>query len=278
MGNRQTKRKRITSLLWVEERLLEAKYFADRMRDADSTTFQYELNACLSACRAVTELLETELKRVPGFREWWALKWPAFIADDAAAFFINLRNYSLHQGKIGVAGGSVRSNCGSRWSYRFAATAALIPTNLIGRDVTNCCLEHIGKIASFVLDGASEFPFHACPKRGLGSFEGLEALQISLEDVELMLGFPSGYTDVPGDFSPIDRLEFLTGSGVDAVDFDAIRALTKIPQDTSIGRDPLLDRIAARIDARSRSGLNDAGDPALIAILEAIAETDRGGG
>ena len=36
--------KRLTSLLLVEERLLEAVYFAERMPQSDPTEFQYQLN------------------------------------------------------------------------------------------------------------------------------------------------------------------------------------------------------------------------------------------
>ena len=50
---------RLTSLLLVEERLLEANYFASRLgrRMLNTEHFKYELNAFLSASRSVAYLL-----------------------------------------------------------------------------------------------------------------------------------------------------------------------------------------------------------------------------
>ena len=63
--------KRLNSLLLVEERLLEAEYFADRFRWLRADEFGYEFNAFLSAARSVTFLLQKEMKEVAGFDVWW---------------------------------------------------------------------------------------------------------------------------------------------------------------------------------------------------------------
>ena len=58
---------RLTSLLLVEERLLEADYFARRLgRQADHSRFGYELNAFLAAARSVTFLMQKEMTKVRG--------------------------------------------------------------------------------------------------------------------------------------------------------------------------------------------------------------------
>jgi hypothetical protein len=63
---------RLTSLLRVEERLMEAEYFARRMFESpDSTILGYELSAFLSAARSVTFLLQKEFAAVDGFEAWW---------------------------------------------------------------------------------------------------------------------------------------------------------------------------------------------------------------
>ena len=61
------KRPLLTSLLLVEEKLLEAKYFVARMmRCANPSFFAFELNAFLSASRSVVFLIRKEMMRVPG--------------------------------------------------------------------------------------------------------------------------------------------------------------------------------------------------------------------
>ena len=61
----------LKSLLLVEERLLEAEYFAPRLRWLCGDHFKYELNAFLSAARNATVLLQKEMREVFGFNDWW---------------------------------------------------------------------------------------------------------------------------------------------------------------------------------------------------------------
>lgn len=103
-------RYRLTSLLLVEERLLEADYFARRLcRQADSDRFGYELNAFLSAARSVTFLLQKEMAKVPGFASWWAEQQDRLRSDRAARFFVDLRNFSQKAGRISLVGSRVNT-------------------------------------------------------------------------------------------------------------------------------------------------------------------------
>ncbi len=244
------------------------------MASADATTFQYELNACLAACRAVTSLVAAELKRrTPGFRQWWKDKLAEFESDDAAKFFVKLRDYSLHQGKIGVVGAAVRVEGGARWTYRFAATQDPVPVSLWGRDVSECCHEHIRKLSALVLECAEAYPFHACPRTALSSLDGLRAVGVGLDEVDEVLGLPKGWTDVMPE-GPIDDRLSLLARRVDGLNFEELRRLANYISPTLDRRDLLLDRIAARIDARSRGSAGDAGDPVLASIFERIQEIE----
>lgn len=99
---------RLTSLLLVEERLLEAKYFARRLtKQCEMDRFGYELNAFLAAARSVTFLLQKEMARVPGFAEWWDGQRQLLSSDPAAVFFLKLRNFSQKEGRISLVGGRV---------------------------------------------------------------------------------------------------------------------------------------------------------------------------
>ena len=52
--------RRFYSLLWVEEKILEADYFARRFRSLHFEEFRYELSAFLSAARSITFWLQKE--------------------------------------------------------------------------------------------------------------------------------------------------------------------------------------------------------------------------
>lgn len=88
----------LTSLLLVEERLLEANFFVRRFKRADPDTAGYFLNAYLSSARSVTFLLQKELARVEGFQEWWDAQRLILAGDKAARFFWSLGTSLRKQG------------------------------------------------------------------------------------------------------------------------------------------------------------------------------------
>src|SRR5688572_25497959 len=101
MVQKQVSGVRLTSLLRVEERLLESEYFVRLLaRQSYPERFGYVLNAFLSASRSVTFLLQKELSNVAGFESWWAAKRAVLSQDEAARFFLRLRNFSQKQGRI----------------------------------------------------------------------------------------------------------------------------------------------------------------------------------
>jgi hypothetical protein len=60
----------------AREKLREAKYFLDRMRETrpDRDPFKYNLSAFLSAARSVRYVMEAEYGKSPGFMTWWNSK------------------------------------------------------------------------------------------------------------------------------------------------------------------------------------------------------------
>lgn len=215
----------LTSLLLVEERLLEADYFARRLsRLGPGGQFGYELNALLSAARSITFLLQKEMARVPGFAKWWEPQRQQLASDPAAQFFVKLRNFSQKEGRVSVVG-TTSSPGGRRWTYRFAGNVGSVPPQLLQRDIAECCREHVSKLARIVLACADAFPYSTCPRRALTP-AGISALQLSLEDIEETLGFPRGWTKIGDPESEIHRLAVLR-EHVDGPDFDAIQRLAE---------------------------------------------------
>ncbi len=207
--------------LSTHERLQEAEYFALRMFEiADSAVLGYELNAFLSSARSVTFLLQKEYASTVGFREWWQRDRVTLANDVAARFLLELRNFSQKQGPVSIVGS--RDGAG-KWRFMFAGTAEPVPAVLLNRDVADCCLEHLAKLACAVLRFASAFPFHCCPARALTP-EGMAALCLDPSEVERALGFPPEFS-AARPVGTIDDFTRLYRSYVDAVDFDEIQRI-----------------------------------------------------
>lgn len=215
-------RMRMTSLLRVEERLSEAEYFGRRLFDApDSTILGYELNAFLSAARSVTFLVQKEFAAVPGFDAWWKSERARLAADDAARFFLELRNFSQKEGRVSIVG---TAGADRKWRYMFAGNAQPVSPDLLKRDVGDCCLEHLAKLAKTVLRLADDFPYQSCPARALTP-EGVEALKLDLDEVEaVILGLPPAWSAARPVMVIEDRTRIYQRY-VDAVDFDEIRRI-----------------------------------------------------
>lgn len=235
---------RLTSLLLVEERLLEAEYFLKRMARERGEPFGYNLNAFLSAARSVTFLLQKEYSKIGGFAEWWTLERANLAADPAARFFLELRNYSQKEGRISLVGTAVARVGGCLpWSYRFAGTAEAVPSVLLNRDAVDCGREHLAKLARIVLRFSDRFPFHSCPSRALTP-EGVKALEINLDDVDAAHGYPRGWTRIASGEDELERIRCVA-TLVDPVDFSAIRRIARLkPRRKKLPGNDLGERLA----------------------------------
>lgn len=219
--------RRLTSLLRVEERLLEAEHFVKRMARERGAELGYDLNGFLAAARSVTFLLQKEFSKIEGFSEWWMRDRVALADDPAARFFLELRNFSQKEGRISLVGVALKSRGRrSRWSYRFAGGALPVPSVLLNRDVVDCCREHLSKLARMVLRFSEHFPFNSCPRRAMTP-EGVRTLRIDLDEVDRALGYPAGWTRIATRDETDERIRCLARC-VDAVDFGAIRRISRI--------------------------------------------------
>lgn len=215
----------LRSFLLVEEKLLEAEYFLNRLHFLAFVEFTYELNAFLSASRSVTFLLQKEMRHVPGFDEWWSDRVTEMRNDPVMEFFKESRNFSQKEGRVSVSGwGRLLPGGEMSTGYQFGQYEDSVPKQLTGRDVIECSREHLGKLATIVLSCAEKFPFHSCPRRAV-TVEGLRELGLELSDIEEMLGFPGGWTDEPD--IPYEERVGILQQQFDGVDFERIREIAK---------------------------------------------------
>ncbi|MDE0290962.1 MAG: hypothetical protein OXK19_00400, partial [Candidatus Dadabacteria bacterium] len=154
---------RLKTLILVEEKLLEAEYFANRLRQLSGDYFKYELNAFLSAARNVTWLLQKEMNEVAGFNDWWENCQKEKRKDPVMVFFKEMRNFSQKEGQVSMVGIQKLESSGQFfWSYRFAGNKKPVPAQLLNRDIAESCREHLSKLASIVLEFTDAFPYHSC--------------------------------------------------------------------------------------------------------------------
>jgi hypothetical protein len=268
---------RLTSLLLVEERLIEAEYFAMRLADAgDGTVLGYELNAFLSAARSVTFLLQKEMNHVDGFDQWWREQQDRLRQDAAARFFLELRNFSQKEGRVSVVG-TCGSGAGKRWRYFFAGTTEPVPAGLLNREIADCCLEHLAKLANLILLFADAFPCHACPSRALTP-EGVVALALNLDKLEESLGLPPAFLAARPRATVEERIRFLSRN-VDPVDFEAIRRVAGYVAKPPMSGDGFGGRLGLSMVEhleRARSAGVSHDQAARIAVVSAALPIGRG--
>lgn len=220
-----SKQKKLTSLLLVEERVLEAEYFADLMSgERDRERFGYCLNAFVSAARSVTFVMQKALSPVPGFAQWWSEQQQALGRDTAARFFLRLRNYSQKEGRISLVGIRKGQGPDRYWSYRFAGTVDRVPPELLNRDVVEVCDEHLAKLAGVVLSCIERFPFDSCPRLAITA-EGVEALQLSMTELAVLAGLPGEWGSAASGIPYEHQLRILREQ-VDGLDIDELKRVS----------------------------------------------------
>lgn len=86
----------------TREKLLEAKYFLERMieNQAERNAFTYNLSAFLSSARSVTLIMQKEFGNVPGFADWYDVQKGKMITDDKMKILDDKRDVTIHQKPI----------------------------------------------------------------------------------------------------------------------------------------------------------------------------------
>jgi len=206
------------------------------------------------------------MARVPAFKTWWSEQQQKMSRDEGMRFFLELRNYSQKEGRISLVGVRCGAGSCSRWSHRFAGTDNRVPAVLLHRDVVDCCVEHIAKLAKVVLDCTERFPFHTCPRMAL-SRKGVRKLGLSIQDLAGALGFDTRWADAAAGI-PLEQQLRVLQDHVDGLDTMKLKQLARRRQGSrnkSHEADPFGEELCRAIvdqleDKRTVSAPNVAGE------------------
>jgi hypothetical protein len=173
----------------AKEKLLEAKFFLERMieKESERDAFKFNLSAFLSAARSVTLIMQTEFDKVPGFKEWYADKQTKMQDDTEMKLLNNKRVMTIHQKPVRP---SAQINATLTEQIVFSDSASIVVTHANGtveqqesepepkrvpakseatvewrwyfeelpeKDVVTICNKHIGKLAVLVEECESKF-------------------------------------------------------------------------------------------------------------------------
>lgn len=173
----------------TREKLLEAKYFFECMKEnqSDRDAFKYNLSAFLAAARSVTLIMEKEFDKVPGFKEWYGEEQAEMRSDKAMRLLNAKRVMTIHQQpvrphahvNIGISEHILLSDSVSVVVTHADGTidrseseppAPSVPTETEGtmkwrwyfdelpeKDIVSVCEEHIAKLETLVTECESRF-------------------------------------------------------------------------------------------------------------------------
>lgn len=178
----------------VDSKTQEAEYFLSRILESNNSFFgvQCDAVAFTASARSVTFAMQSSLKGIEQFDEWYEEKQEQMRADPLSKFFNNFRRISQHIGDNAVVGGSMRNG---DFIYHFGALPEL--KNVPEGDVATACKAYFISVLELVYECYITFPALI---NGQWRFtrEYFESQGLTIEDAEEEIGLPRGWSGVSG--------------------------------------------------------------------------------
>ncbi len=178
----------------VDYKIQEAECFLNSMLHTggifDFSGVQFHASAFAAAARSVTFAMQASLKGVPQFDDWYIPRQALLRSDPLARFFVEFRNFSQHVGGPVVGRGSMRDGIAT---YYFQASKDL--PHVPDEDVFRACRTYFLCLLELVFDCYTDL---AAIVDGQWYFtvENFKSMGKSIEDAEMELGMPTGWTDI----------------------------------------------------------------------------------
>lgn len=198
----------------VLDKLAEAEFFLEKMNASGKEANMFEVrcyfSAFVSAARSITFSIQAVLNDVGGFQEWYQSKQDGLRKNPLARFFVERRNEVQKVGDTRINSGEFyRDEHGQLIvRYYFSKSGPTDRFEPIEFDIVTASQEYLRLLGGLVSECYTQFASEFEPDLFF-TLENLQAKQLSVEDVEEMLGFPRGWTEgLPAE----DRLQMLKES------------------------------------------------------------------
>lgn len=185
----------------VDDKVIEADFFLEKLGNAGLDFFEARcyFSAFVSAARSITFALQSVMSEVRGFDAWYKQHQTKLKAHPTARYFQRARTILQHIGENPMTGGAVyRDDQGQRHvEYFFTPSDEDNLESPPASDVATACRIYLVLMIELVKDCYRCFGTVVDPDQYYTP-NNLRSLGISIEDVEEELGFPRGWTQLPG--------------------------------------------------------------------------------
>lgn len=232
----------------VEEKIYEADFFLEKIIECiEPRECNYYFSAFLSASRSITFSLQACMNDVKGFKEWYQEKQEILKSSAMAKKFVEMRNITQKVGEHFITSGKYYTdefgNLRGKFYFQDESSSYQIGENprkvilervLTGKffehqeeDVATQCNKNFIVLIEIIYECFQKFGSIIDPEKYF-TLENLEYLGISIEEIEMTLGFPEGYTKVEG-ITDADRIRLLRESEPSSkIDYIFMKYLNKV--------------------------------------------------
>ncbi|MGW8391476.1 hypothetical protein [Pseudoduganella sp. HUAS MS19] len=194
----------------VADKIAEADYFLEKMRETQFSLFEfsYNLSAFASAARSITFSLQAVMSKYPEFSDWYLPHQLNLKNNELAKYFVNLRNHILKVGEMPVRHAGAMRFGKLRSMSHFVDVDGL--RNSPDGEVISLAETYFTDILKVIESCYRDYWAYIDP-RAIFTEKGLEILGWTIEDIEEAFGLPRGWTDIPyeGDDKNFQRLRLL---------------------------------------------------------------------
>ncbi len=202
----------------VEDKIYETDFFLERIKECrNPQDCKYYLSAFFSTSRSVTFTLQSSMKGIEGFKNWYAVQQEKLKQNDLAKKFVDMRNKSQKVGTsfIGSAtsykdeGGNLRMKFYFQTDDNFLDKGELAEERVLRQlfsgqllnktedDIATQCEQNFLLLLEVIFECYEVFGDEIYPEKYY-SLESLKKKGLPIEDIEENLGFDRGYTKVEG--------------------------------------------------------------------------------
>lgn len=185
----------------IDYKVKQADFFLGRLEESGYDFFaaQCFADAFASACRSITFSIQAVCKELTGFDSWYADEQVRLKTNPLSIFFNNYRSANIHVGGTAVLAGEVRHG-EARFFFRPSPDLPTVPE----LDVVSACQVHFKDVVELVFRLYVRFPTEL-DDRWHYTKHHFSSRRLSIEDAEVALGYPRGWTRISGSEEELDE-------------------------------------------------------------------------